>query len=269
MDKEFAYSFKDYVKYGNGFKDLNPISKLTISLCLGIASCVIHRWQFGIFLFFLGLIFAFYTRVFDRFIRSLLVIAIPLLLLTSIMRQLQYGHVEGNTPIFKIFGWQWYKEPFIASMDIAWYIIGFSSVLLIYFLNTEMKDLMLALENRGVTHVASYIMLSSMQSIIDMRKSANTILESQKARGIETDGNVIVRMKAFFPTLGPILLSAMSGTEEKAIAMDARAFSHDGGHTYLRVLRPIPVWEYVIDALAVLVLIGSIVYAIMSSMHAL
>ena len=56
----------------------------------------------------------------------------------------------------------------------------------------------------------------------------------------------------------------MSGTEEKAIAMDARAFSHEGGHTYLRVLRPIPKWEYALDALAVLFMIGSIVWKILS-----
>ena len=267
MDREFAYSYNDYVKYGNGYRDMNPISKLTISLCLGIASCIIHRWQFGVVLCIIGTLAALYTGIFKKYIRSLLTIAIPLLLLSSVMRQLQYAHMEGNTPLFNLLGWQWYKEPFVAGMDIAWYIIGFSSVLLVYFLNTEMKDLMLALENRGVTHVASYIMLSSMQSIIDMKKSADTILESQKARGIETDGNLIVRMKAFFPTLGPILLSAMSGTEEKAIAMDARAFSHEGGHTYLRVLRPIPIWEYVVDGAAILVLVGSIAYAVMKAMH--
>ena len=267
MDKEFAYSYNDYVKYGNGFKDLNPISKLIIALCLSISSCIIHTWQFGVVLIVFSTIIAIYSKVFSKYIKSLLTIAIPLLLLSSIMRQLQYGHMEGNTPIFNLLGWQWYKEPFVAGMDISCYIIGFSSVLLIYFLNTEMRDLMLALENRGVSHVTSYIMLSSMQSIIDMKKSADTILESQKARGIETDGNIIVRMKAFFPTLGPILLSAMSGTEEKAIAMDARAFSHEGGHTYLRVLRPIPVWEYILDALAILVLIGSIVFAVLRAMH--
>ena len=59
----------------------------------------------------------------------------------------------------------------------------------------------------------------------------------------------------------------MSGTEEKAIAMDARAFSHEGGHTYLRVLRPIPVWEYIVDALAILVFLGSIVYTVMKIAH--
>ena len=48
MDREFAYSYNDYIKYGNGYKDLNPISKLTIALCLGIASCIVHRWQFGV-----------------------------------------------------------------------------------------------------------------------------------------------------------------------------------------------------------------------------
>ena len=68
MDKEFAYSYNDYVKYGNGFKDMNPISKLTIALCLGISSCIIHRWQFGIALVVLSTILAFYTKIFRKYL---------------------------------------------------------------------------------------------------------------------------------------------------------------------------------------------------------
>ena len=256
MDREFINSYNDYVDNGNAWFNLNPLSKLLICMCIGLSAVVVRRWQFGFTLCLLYCVAALIIGIFPRFIKNYLTISVILVILTIIVRQ--FSMRDPNfTPFINVFGWQWYKEPFIAALNIISYIMGFSGALLIYFQTTEMRDLMLALENRGVTHVASYIMLSSMQSVIDMRASAATILESQKARGIETDGNLIVRMKAFF-------LSAMSGTEEKAIAMDARAFSHEGGHTYLRVLRPISKAEYAIDALAVLFLIGSIVWKVLS-----
>ncbi|MBR0451247.1 MAG: energy-coupling factor transporter transmembrane protein EcfT [Oscillospiraceae bacterium] len=263
MDKEFINSYNDYVDNGNAWFNLNPLSKLCICLCIGLTAVVVRRWQYGFSLCLLYCIAALLIGIFPRFIKNYFAISIILFFLTIIVRQFSMKEPD-FTPFINVFGWQWYKEPFIAALNIVSYIMGCSGALLIFFQTTEMRDIMLALENRGVTHVASYIMLSSMQSVIDMRKSAETILESQKARGIETDGNIMVRMKAFFPILGPILLSAMSGTEEKAIAMDARAFSHEGGHTYLRVLRPISKVEYALDALAILCLIASIVWKVLS-----
>jgi energy-coupling factor transporter transmembrane protein EcfT len=91
-------------------------------------------------------------------------------------------------------------------------------------------------------------MLASMQNIIDLRKASVTILDSQKSRGIETDGNVFVRTRAFFPTLGPLLLGAIASTEEKVIAMDARAFSVKGKHTFLRELAPVSPREKLLSA---------------------
>ena len=164
--------------------------------------------------------------------------------------------------MFSIFGWDWYWESFDVALNIVGYMVGFAGALLIFFLTTPMRDIMYTLEQKGVRHEASFIMLSSMQSITDMRKSANTIMESQKARGIETEGNMLVRAKAFLPTLGPIVLNAMSGTEEKSIAMEARAFSYEGKHTTLRDLRPTTKKEIVLDVIAVLYLLASIGYRV-------
>ncbi len=49
-------------------------------------------------------------------------------------------------------------------------------------------------------------------------------MESQSARGIETEGNVLVRSKAFLPVLGPVILSSIAATEERTITMETRAF---------------------------------------------
>ena len=58
-------------------------------------------------------------------------------------------------------------------------------------------------------------------------------MDSQKARGIETDGNLIRRAKAYIPVMGPLVLNAITSVEEKSIAMDARAFSAPVEHSFL------------------------------------
>ena len=60
------------------------------------------------------------------------------------------------------------------------------------------------------------------------------------------EGNIFVRAKAFFPVLSPLMLGAISSAEEKSIAMDARAFSIESEHTFLRELRTVPGWEKVL-----------------------
>lgn len=262
MDRDFVDSFKKYQLSGNAWIDLNPISKLIICLCIGASTIVIYDWRFGLPLSLVVAFAAVYTKKFKEWIKMFAVVALTVFILASIIRQI--GHRDSNiTPMFTIFGWTWYKETFFDGLNVIQYFAGFSGTMLFWFVTTEMRDLMLAFENIGVGHETSYIMLNSMQSIIDLRKTANTILESQQCRGIETQGNIFVRLKAFFPILAPVMLSAMSGTEEKAIAMDARAFSYNGKHSFLRELKPVSTLEKIIVVLAVLFFVGSIVWRVL------
>ncbi len=64
----------------------------------------------------------------------------------------------------------------------------------------------------------------------------NAILEAQKSRGIETDSNIIVRAKAFFPSVGPLILNSLVSAEERAITLEARAFSVPCKKTTLKVV---------------------------------
>jgi energy-coupling factor transporter transmembrane protein EcfT len=174
---------------------------------------------------------------FKEFFKTFGAVSLTVIVFITLVRQI--GMRTGNvTPMFTIFGWTWYKEAFIDGLNTTTFIMGFSGWFTVYFATTPMHDLMYTLEQKGMSHESSFIMLSSMQNIIDLRAASITILESQKARGIETDGNIFVRAKAFFPTLGPLILSAIASTEEKAIAMDARAFSVNRHHTFLREIAP-------------------------------
>lgn len=237
MNTEFINGFMRYQKTGNIWCDLNPLSKLQICFSFALTALIVHDYRFGIPLCLACILLAAFTNHFKDFFSTFSKVALTVIIFITIVRQI--GTRPGNvTPLINIFGWQWYTEAFIDGLDTITFILGFSGWLTLFFATTPMRDLMYTLEEKGVGHETSFIMLSAMQNIIDLRKAAVVILESQKSRGIETEGNIFVRAKAFFPTLGPLILGAIASTEEKAIAMDARAFSVDRKHTHLRELAP-------------------------------
>lgn len=89
----------------------------------------------------------------------------------------------------------------------------------------DIKKLMIVLEKKGMSSSVTYVLLSTTNIIPQMSKKMGAILEAQKSRGIETDSNMIVRAKAFFPSVGPLLLNSLVNAEERAITLEARAFS--------------------------------------------
>ena len=114
------------------------------------------------------------------------------------------------------------------------------------------------LEQRGVSPRATYVIQSTFLILPEMQKRAGTILDAQRARGIETDANLFVRAKAFLPAVAPLILSSLTGVEERAMSLEARGMTLSGPKTSLlhvedsaldRALR-------VLAVLAVLAVIG-------------
>lgn len=257
MDKKFINSFREYQTFDNWFLAFHPLSKLNILFALGLSTMVLHVWQYGFALCIGYCLLAFLIGKGMKFLKPFSVIVLIFGFFTLIIRQFS---VEGTTVLVSLFGvLPITKEALINGLNTASYLLGFSGAIILFFLTTEMRDLMYALEQKGVSHEVSYIVLASFQTITDLKKSTNVIMESQKARGIETEGSIVNRVKAFFPILGPLVLGAISSTEEKSIAMDARAFSVKCNHTFLRELRPVPFYEklivIVIDILFILTIV--------------
>lgn len=259
MDIEFIDRFRTYQKTGNSWSDLNPLTKLNICLAFAFSALVMMDYRYGIPLILVICLIAAFSGKFKEFITLFGRLTLIIVIFVTLIRQI--GMRTGNvTPLINIFGWQWYLESFIKGWNTITFVLGFSGSLLLFFTTTPMRDLMYAFEQKGMSHENSFIMLASMQNIIDLKKASVVILESQKSRGIETEGNILVRAKAFFPTLGPLILAAIASTEQKAIAMDARAFSVQRKHTFLRELAPASPGERIMTIAAWGWLAGTVVY---------
>lgn len=112
-------------------------------------------------------------------------------------------------------------------------IVGATLLLL---LTTRPGDLLTALMQRGLPPALAYIISSTLYILPQMQAKATAIMQAQQARGLETEGSVVQRARALLPLLAPLVLGALVDSEERAIALEARAFRVRGPKSSLQVL---------------------------------
>lgn len=130
--------------------------------------------------------------------------------------------------IFKI-----YEAGLQKSLSLCFIILNVAGILLWLFQTTDIKEFTFALEKKGVSHKASFVFLSTIQMIEVLKKNAQTIMDAQRARGIETEGNLLVRGKAFFPMIVPLVVGSIINTEERVLTLECKGFDAQGPKTHL------------------------------------
>lgn len=133
-------------------------------------------------------------------------------------------------------------------------LAGFMLVLL----TTCPADLTTALTQVGLPSEVAYLVLAALQLIPRMQARGQTIAAAQQARGLETGGNLLRRVRGILPLFGPLILGALGDVEERAMALEARAFRASRTKTSLRTLHDstpqrIVRWVLVVGGSAVLV----------------
>lgn len=144
------------------------------------------------------------------------------------------------------------------SIGLSSRIVAISSIIIWFFQVTSVKDIVSSLEKARIPKKVTFVISATIQLVPQMTKLSQTISDAQRARGIETEGSVLVRMKAFIPMMGPLVLTSIQQTDERVLTLEARGFSSPiKKTTYYSVKKTI--LDYIIVSLC---LAGLIVYFI-------
>jgi len=246
MNYEFVDQYRKPKDYENVIQNLNPISKLNLMLVLGISPFIVQNYKYGFAMVLLFIMISAAAGSFQSFFAMYWKV---LLLFGLFLFLVKAAFSPGEQVVFQLWGICVTHESICSGLNIVSLVLAFSGSFILFVKTTPMEDFTYMLEQKGASHMVSFVILSSFQTITDLGQSAQVILESQKARGIETEGNLLLRAKAFIPVIGPLILNAISGTEEKSIAMDARAFSAPVKHTFLSELPKVGIKEKVVVAM--------------------
>lgn len=235
---------------------LHPMTKFYFALfILGIV-LIIPGYLFAFAIFPILLLIAVLAGVSKEFLSIVLKALLSVLIIVFIMQMFFY---PGDLVL-----WSWgvfsiKQEGLNYGLLLTSRILAIGSAFILFFRMTEVRDFVKSLEDKGLPPMGAYVVLSTLQIIPEMKRQANTIMEAQKTRGVETEGSLFIRAKAFIPTLTPLILSSIASTEERAITLESRAFSAPVKKTSLHQLTKNNI-DRVLPIVYVLIIVGLLVW---------
>ena len=206
----------------NFFRNLYPLTKFYLAVVLLISAFILPNYTYGYLLIAVcGIVAYFYEKLgiylkrvfFSLFFLTLIIFAVQGLMIPSNDIMAKFGFITV------------YKTGIITAVRLTSKISALVSTITMLTLISKAKEFTVALEKKGLNPKAAFILLLSLQMIPEMKKQSDIIMDSQKARGVEMEGNVFVRFKALIPIFIPMVLSSIINTEERAITLESRGFS--------------------------------------------
>lgn len=224
-------TFSMYVARESGLHRLHPLTKGLLTLLLIVAGLTLPgNWTPYFLVLLIVLPLAAWGKIFSPFLRTVWKVSLPLIISVVVIQSLFWG--EG-TPIFEF----WILSPkwegaIFALISIGRILLSMSSFIL-FAMTTRPDTLMISLKQVGVPSSLAYIIVTTLQIIPRFQGKASTILDAQRSRGLETEGNLFVRARAVVPIVLPLVLGSLVEVEERAIAIEARGFNSNRKETAL------------------------------------
>jgi len=105
---------------------------------------------------------------------------------------------------------------------------------LLFVFTTHPTDFLAALKKAGWPPPIAYLFGSPLLMLPAVRSRIGTIQAAQRARGLDSDGSLLKRVRSIFPLVAPLILGTFAEIEHRAIALELRGFHSKGAQTSLR-----------------------------------
>lgn len=219
-----------YTNNGSWLTQLHPFTKLwylAAAICIPLLTGSL--WGFAVMI-----IISFALLKSGRLIKKALpLIAFSFTIILTIFLIHGLVNQQNKNVLFAIGFLRFYKEGLLYVAHIGLNILNMLLSFAIVVLSTRPSELVDELERKGFSPRFGYIINSVFQIIPQMMGTMHTITDAQRSRGMETEGNLLVRIKAFLPLISPVVMSALTATRERAIALEVRGFGVKGTKTWM------------------------------------
>lgn len=251
-----------FLDRGSRWHALYPLTKLTLALAL-IVTAFSVRWTFiSIALFVLVIVpIAFYGKIWREVLRTTVTVILPLAISLSLVQGFFYP--GAHDVLFQIGPLALKREGLVFAFETGTRLLLIAGAGLVVVYATHPADLALAMVQGGAPYALAYIVVTAIQLLPEMQANAQGILNAQQARGLETTGSLRVRLGAFLPLIAPLVYGALENVQERALALDARAFRASRTKTSWRELRDTPLQRAARTGLIVY-MVGLLIYAVIS-----
>lgn len=231
-----------FIAQDSGIHRLNPLTKLTISGFLLVCGLFLPGIWTNYFLFMLFIFpLAIIAGVFKQLLSAVWKIVLPFAISVFLIQGFFWPQ---GTPVLFLGPLSLKAEGLEFAVASTGRILLLVSSFLFFALTTRPDHLMNSLSAIGFPANLAYVIVTTIQIAPRFQARASTILDAQRARGLETEGGFLIRARALVPLVIPLVLSSLVDVEERALAIEARAFNRSGTKTSLVDIPDAP-WESV------------------------
>ena len=163
-------------------------------------------------------------------LRIIIPIGIPMFIIQSLFNPI------GRTVIYEIGPLAIKQEGLDFATSVITRLLALVGAYFLLVLVVHPRDLVIALEKRGMSPKLGYVLLSTLQLVPQIQRTAETILDAQRSRGLRMKGNLLHRFRSYLPLMGPVVMGSLDALEIRALALEARGFNLPNKKVYLRTL---------------------------------
>lgn len=224
-------AFSLFAARESGLHRLHPLTKLSLAGFLLVGGLALPgTWSSYALVALVVIPLAAWGQVLKELVGAAWRAALPFAISVFLVQGFFWPH---GTPLIGLGPLSLKREGLIFATASVGRILAVVSGFLLFALTARPDALMIALTQRGLPGSIAYIIVATIQIVPRFQAKAAAILDAQRSRGLETEGNVLHRARAVLPLVVPLVLSSLVDVEERALAIEARAFNRAGPKTSL------------------------------------
>ena len=231
----------------------NPLTPLVLALVLVVLAYAGPQPLSAPLVLGIALVLAWSTGVGARITWLALIVGVPTFLLLWLMNGViapEGARLGGALPLGRAaYDANAIAMPLSAAVAaLGWMVIGVSP-----------RRLTRALAARGLPAWSAYVLVASLEAVPEARRRVHEVRDAQRCRGIAIRGGMLERLRALAPLAGPLILSLITESEERAMALDARGFEPRRHRTAMMPIAD-PASERAIRAVLWIVLVATLAW---------
>lgn len=221
-----------YITGTGTFYSLHPFTKLSGVLAVALLAFLGPGDAEKIILLALLIVFiAVWAGLLLPSIKTTIKLLLPLLIVLVLVQGFFYP--QNATIFFSVGRYDYAREGLMYALFVTARIAVILMASLLFLFSTKLSDFSRALTISGLSSGLVYLIVSPIYMLPDFADRIHRIRESQQSRGLDTEGNFLIRIKALFPLVAPLILGALVETESRALILETRAFNASGKRSSL------------------------------------
>ncbi len=222
-------NFSLYVARDSGLHKLHPLTKAIYVIFVLVAGFSLPGpWTSYLVVLLAVLPMAAWGKVLRRQLRATWRVTWPFALSILLIQGFFWGAGAKLFSVGPVVLWK--NGVQYAFVSIGRILVVMSSFVL-FTLSTRPDILMISLKQAGLPSAIAYIFVTTLQIIPRFQSKAAMVMDAQRSRGLPTEGNILARSRAVVPLVVPLVLGSLVDVEERAIAIEARAFNSNRKET--------------------------------------